>query len=90
MHHSAKLAEQYKDDHDQWARNHMNWIDEWQTVLFSDEKKFNLNSSDERAYYWHDIRKEPKTFLSRQKWSSLMMWIALCHNRTIDIVFFFF
>ena len=36
-------------------------------VLFSDEKKFNLDGLDDWAYYWYDIRKEPQTFFSGQQ-----------------------
>ncbi|KMQ81987.1 hypothetical protein RF55_24576 [Lasius niger] len=66
----------------------MNWTDEWLSVLFSDEKKFNLDGPDGWAYYWHDIRKEPQTFFSRQQGGgSLMVWGAFSYNGTTDIAF---
>ena len=53
-----KVRERYNNPRVQWARNHMNWTDEWLSVLFSDEKKFNLDGPDGWAYNWHNICKE--------------------------------
>ncbi|GBM94506.1 hypothetical protein AVEN_192994-1 [Araneus ventricosus] len=50
----------------QWARNHMSYGVKWMAVLFSDEKKWNLDEPDGNIKYWHDLRKEPRSFFSRQ------------------------
>jgi hypothetical protein len=66
----------------------MNWTDELLSVLFSDEKNFNLDGPDGWAYYWHDIRKEPQTFFSRQhRGGSHMVWGVFSYDGTTDIVF---
>ena len=44
-------------------------------IIFSDEKKFNLDGPDGWNYYWHDIRKEPEVFKKRPKGkNSCMVW----------------
>jgi len=49
--------------------------DKWDKVVFSDEKKFNLDGSDGLQYYWHDLRKEKETYFSRQSGGgSVMIW----------------
>ena len=49
--------------------------DEWKQVLFSDEKKWNLDGPDCAAYYWHDLRKEERIFSKRQeRGQSLLIW----------------
>ncbi|KFM58275.1 Transposable element Tc3 transposase, partial [Stegodyphus mimosarum] len=88
MDRSPKLTARHKDARVQWARNHMHWTDEWLSVVFSDEKKFNLDGPDGWAYYWHDIRQEPQTFFSRQQGGgSVMVWAAFLFNGTTDIAF---
>jgi hypothetical protein len=49
----------------EWAREHISWKKEWDKVVFTDEKKFNLDGPDGFACYWHDLRKEPQYKYSR-------------------------
>lgn len=50
---------------------------DWTQVIFSDEKKFNLDGPDGLNSYWHDLRKEVRVF-SRRNFGggSLMVWGA--------------
>lgn len=58
-----------------WARKYMSWTTEWTNVVFSDEKKFNLDGPDGFQYYWHDLRKTPQFFKKRNfGGGSLMLW----------------
>ena len=45
-----------------WVKDHMSWKSEYERVIFSDKKKFNLDGPDVFSYYWHDLRKEVATF----------------------------
>lgn len=63
----------------QWAKTKVAWGDEWKQVIWSDEKKFNLDGPDAHAYYWHDLRKEDIQFSRRHTGGgSLMIWA--CFN----------
>jgi transposase len=35
-----------------WCRNHINWADEWQNIIFTDESRFCLHKSDGRTRVW--------------------------------------
>ena len=41
----------------QWAKQHMTWNLE-SKVVWSDEKRFNLDGPGGCLYYWHDLKKE--------------------------------
>lgn len=68
----------------EWAKAHVSWtLTPWAKVIFSDEKKFNLDGPDGWAYYWHDVRKEEQIFSKRQNGGgSLMIWGAFCFHKT--------
>lgn len=88
MRRTPKFTKRHKDARVKWARNYMHYKDEWLSVVFSDEKKFNLDGPDGWKYYWHDLRKEPRSFFSRQQGGgSVMVWGAFSFNGTTDIAF---
>ncbi|GBL91867.1 Transposable element Tc3 transposase [Araneus ventricosus] len=73
----------------QWARNHMSYGDKWKAVLFRDGKKWNLNGPDGNIKYWHDLRKEPRSFLSSQSGGgSVMVWASFGFNGQEGLAFF--
>lgn len=50
-------------------------------VMFSDEKKWNLDGPDGFDGYWRDLRKEPQYFSKRNFGSgSLMVWGAISYK----------
>jgi len=68
-----RLSPKNIDNRFQFAISHISWVNEWNTVIFSDEKRFNLNGPDGWAYYWHDMRTEPKVFSKRQSCGGSVM-----------------
>ncbi|GBO36854.1 hypothetical protein AVEN_164640-1 [Araneus ventricosus] len=57
-------------------------------VLFSDEEKYNLDGPDGNIKYWHDLRKEPRSFFSRQSGGGfVMVWAAFNFNGQVGLAF---
>jgi len=52
----------------------------WNSIIFSDEKKFNLDGPDGYQYYWRDLRKEKETYFTRHSGGgSVMVWVQWQH-----------
>lgn len=83
------LTPQHKEARLKWATEHVTWNEElWAKVVFSDEKKFNLDGPDGLQYYWHDLRREKEIYSKRQSGGgSVMVWGAFCVYGTSKIVF---
>lgn len=66
----------------------MTWSNKWFKVVFSDEKKFNIDGPDGYNFYFHDLRKE-ELFLQRRhsRECGVMVWGAISYYGTIDLVF---
>lgn len=57
-------------------------------MIFSDEKKFNLDGPDGFAHYWHDLRKEKRYFASQNfGGGSLMVWGAFSGMGKLELAF---
>lgn len=57
-------------------------------MIFSDEKKFNLDGPDGFDSYWHDLRKEPRYFSKRNfGGGSVMVWVAFCWDGKLELQF---
>lgn len=78
----------HKADRLKWSKEAMGWTKIWKTVVFSDEKKFNLHGPEGFQLYFDDFRKE-EVYLSRrvQSSGSVMVWTAFEWDDTSDIVF---
>ena len=88
MKHSPALTDDHKRLRLEWANEHMTWHTEWQKVVWSDEKKFNLDGPDGFSYYWHDIRKEEEIYSTRtQGGGSLMIWASFSWNSKSSLCF---
>ena len=61
--------------------------EKWSDVVFTDEKKWNLDGPDGFHCYWHDLRKEKKFFKKRQSGGgSVMTSGAFCSNGIFKLV----
>lgn len=85
---SPALLTRHKEARMKWAKSHMTWNKEWQKVVWSDEKKFNLDGPDGFSYYWHDLRKEEEIFTTRTMGGgSVMIWASFGWHGKSDICF---
>lgn len=72
------LSKSHMERRVEWASEHVHWTSHWSRVIFSDEKKFNLDGPDGFNYYWHDLRKEKRIFSTRSHGGgSVMIWAAI-------------
>jgi len=81
------LKDQHIRDRLNWAQNQMIWTSQWHDVIFTDEKKFNLDGPDGYKYYWHDIRKEPQWYTKRTAGGgSVNVWAGVGYSGRTHIV----
>lgn len=79
-----QLTEKHKTARLNFARENLSRGEGWKKIIFTDEKKFNLDGPDGFQYYWHDLRKE-EVILSRRQMGggSVMVWAGIgFKNRT--------
>ncbi|CDF33332.1 unnamed protein product [Chondrus crispus] len=83
------MTPQHKENRVQWCRRFISKGEEfWNTVVFSDEKKFNGDGPDGFASYWHDLRTKERIFSKRQNGGfSVMVWGAISLYGVSPIVF---
>jgi len=82
------MLPRHKVAREAWARQKVTWNPaDWRNVVWSDEKKFNLDGPDGFAYYWHDLRTERRIFSKRQQGgNSIMVWGAFCGSKKCKLV----
>ncbi|CAD6196256.1 unnamed protein product [Caenorhabditis auriculariae] len=83
---APRLQQRHKNERLQFARSNM--ATDWNKIICSDEKKFNLDGPDGYAHYWRDLRKDPMYFSKRNfGGGSPMVWGAFCGNGTVALSF---
>lgn len=70
-----KLTDENKLLRLQWGEEHVRQRTDWSCIVFSDEKKFNLDGPDRYHCYWHDLRKDELLCSNRvHGGGSVMVW----------------
>lgn len=71
-----------------FANKYKFWDDEWHNVVFSDEKKFNLDGPDSCQKYWRDKKQQRQTYKKRvHGGGSLMIWAAFSYKGKSPLCF---
>jgi transposase len=85
---APKLTEAHLKRREDWAKEKLSFGDKWRKIIFSDEKKFNLDGPDGYKYYWHDLRKDKLIFSQRGfGGGNIMVWAAIGYNGKSEIAF---
>lgn len=83
-----RLLPRHKSARLTFAEKYKFWDTEWQSVIFSDEKKFNLDGPDGCQKYWRDVRRDRETRYARNfQGGSLMVWGAFGYRGKSPICF---
>ena len=73
----SKLTPSHKKTRINWATNYVDLGLQWKNVIFSDEKKFNLDGPDGCRKFWYHPASDKNTFLRRHSGGgSVMIWTA--------------
>ncbi|KAL7723243.1 hypothetical protein ACLKA6_012750 [Drosophila palustris] len=80
------LLPRHKEARLKFAEDHLST--DWNTIIFSDEKKWNLDGPDGSRCYWRDLRKDPIYFSKRNfGGGSVMVWGAFTSKATLELQF---
>lgn len=78
---NIKARHNWNRERDLWKKG------KWDTTVFSDEKKWNLDTTESFHFYWQDLRNEQKVLSRRQKGGgSFMIWATILYNRCKIVV----
>jgi len=88
MHKRPKWSEQHLIKRRAFGRKYQTFNSEWRSVIFSDEKKFNLDGPDGFKFYWHKLGDAYKCYSKRSfGGKSLMVWAGFAYGGKLDLQF---
>lgn len=71
-----------------FAQKYQFWDTEWQNIVFSDEKKFNLDGPDCSKKYWRQVTQPRRTCHRRvHGGGSVMVWAGFCYGGKTPMCF---
>ena len=83
---APNLQRRHKEGRLQFAKKVMSWNEEGHNIIFSDEKKFNLDGPDGFSFYWHDLRQKDAPRMSRNfGGGSVMFWAAFTFKESLPL-----
>lgn len=83
-----KLTQRHKENRLKFARLAITWDVIWTVMVFSDEKKFNLDGPDGMQFYWHNLKQDKEVCWSRNfGGGSVMVWLGFCSKGKLRIAF---
>lgn len=86
MKHQPNLTAQHKENRFKFALEHVLWKKKWNSVIFSDEKKFNLDGPDGYKFYWHHIKMHEINYSTRvMGGGGIMVWVGFCYDEKLTI-----
>jgi transposase len=86
--HMPNLTPRHKKARVKFGRDNHDLGEDWNKVVFSDEKKFNLDGPDGCQMYWHCLDDEPQWFSKRQGGGqSVMVWACFSAAGKSQIAF---
>ena len=83
------LTEKQKRNRLEFAKDHVTWTDDWNNVVFTDEKKWNLDGPDGYNYYWQNLNKfDDQTYFSKDPYGkqSVMVLGAISYEGKLELL----
>ena len=75
-----------KKNEEKIAREHSHWVDEWNAVVFTDEKKWNFSGPDGFYNLWMENRRNTNFSRIEGARGGVMVWGAIAASGPVALV----